>query len=55
MSDPDLTVRSWLVDLVPDEVRLRCTYQRRRKRIVRYTVQVNWQAQWARFVRETEP
>ena len=50
MSDPDFTTRAWMVDLVADEVRIRCWYRRRRKRIVRYTVQLEiyharrWQA-----------
>lgn len=40
MVDPDITERSWLVDVVPDEVRIRCSYRRQRKRIVEYTVQM---------------
>ena len=40
MPDPDITDRSWLVELVADQVRLRCTYTRRRRRIVKYTVQL---------------
>ena len=40
MADPDVVDRSWLVDLVPDEVRFRSWYRRRRKRIVQYTVQL---------------
>lgn len=53
MADPDITNRGWLVDLVPDEVRLRCSYQRRRKRIVRYTVQleIHHSGQWQPVVR----
>jgi len=53
VTDPDLTTRSWLVDLVPDEVRLRCSYQRRRKRIVQYRVQleIRHSDQWRPVVR----
>lgn len=40
MPDSVVTERRWLVDLVPDEVRIRCFYRRRRKRIVEYTVQL---------------
>ena len=29
-----------MVDIMPDEVRLRCSYQRRDRRILRYTVQL---------------
>jgi hypothetical protein len=53
MPDPDLTTRAWMVDLVPDEVRIRCSYRRRRKRIVQYTVQLEiYRArQWQPVVR----
>lgn len=40
MVGSDVRSRSWLVDIVPDDVRIRCAYKRRRKRIVRYTVQL---------------
>jgi len=40
MTDPDVISRSWLVDVKPDGVRLRCAYRRRRKRIVQFTVQI---------------
>lgn len=40
MADPGITARSWMVDLVPDEVRLRCWYRRRRRRIIQYTAQL---------------
>lgn len=40
MPDPSVRIRSWLVDLVPDEVRLRCSYRRRRGRITQFTVQL---------------
>jgi hypothetical protein len=53
MTDSDITSRSWLVDLVPDEVRLRCSYRRRRKRIVRYTVELEiyYTDEWRPVVR----
>ena len=53
MPDPDVTKRSWLVDLVPDEVRLRCSFQRRRKRIFQYPVQLEVvvDRQWRPVVR----
>ena len=40
MSDPNVTERTWVIDLVPDEVRLRCSYRRRQHRIIKFTVQV---------------
>ena len=53
MADNSNTERSWLVDILPDEVRLRCRYQRRRKRIVQYTVQIEimHNSQWFPVVR----
>jgi hypothetical protein len=53
MTDAEVTIRSWMVDIVPDEVRLRCSYHRRRKRIVHYTVQLEIQRsrQWHAVVR----
>ena len=40
MADSTTVERRWFVDVVPDEVRIRCFYQRRRKRIIQYTVQL---------------
>jgi len=40
MADADIVDRSWIADFVPDEVRIRCWYRRRRRRIVQYTVQL---------------
>lgn len=40
MADPEPKARSWLVDFVPDEIRMRCSYKRVGKRIVQYTVQL---------------
>lgn len=40
MTDPHVTSRTWLVEILPDEVRMRCTYRRRKKRIIQYTVQL---------------
>src|SRR3990170_6458234 len=53
MADSDVTSRSWLVDLEPDAARLRCSYRRRRKRIVQFTVQVEvfHAEQWQPVVR----
>ena len=53
MVDSGITGRSWLVDLVPDEVRIRCWYRRLRKRIVQYTVQleIRQAGQWQPAVR----
>ena len=53
MADPDITNRAWLVDLVPDEVRIRCSYRRRRKRIAQFTVQLELfhSEQWQPVVR----
>jgi len=53
MADADITDRAWLVDVVPDEVRLRCSYRRRRKRIVQYTVQleIHYSGRWEPVIR----
>ncbi len=53
MTDLDTTERAWLVDLVPGEARIRCSYRRRRRRIVQYTVQleVRYSEQWQPVVR----
>jgi hypothetical protein len=53
MADPDYVDRSWIAEFVPDEVRLRCRYRRRQKRIVQYTVQLElwYQEQWQPVVR----
>jgi len=53
MADRGITDRAWLVDLVPDEVRIRCSYRRRGKRIVQYTVQLElrYSEQWQPVVR----
>ena len=40
MADPTPVSRSWLVELVADEVRIRCAYSRFRKRLVQFTVQL---------------
>jgi len=40
VTDFNIIERRWLVDLVPDEARIRCSYQRRRNRILQYTVQL---------------
>ncbi len=43
MTDSHLTTRTWVVDILPDEVRMRCAYKRRGKRIVQYSVQLEIQ------------
>ena len=40
VTDPHVTIRTWLVDILPEEVRMRCAYKRRGRRIVQYTVQL---------------
>ena len=40
MTDSHITSRTWLVEILPDEVRMRCAYRRRKKRIIQYTVQL---------------
>lgn len=40
VTEPKQKSRSWLVDLNPDETRLRCNYKRHAKRIVKFTVQL---------------
>ncbi len=53
MSESHLTRRAWVVDLVPDESRMRCSYQRRGRRIARYIVQLEiWYTEkWVPIVR----
>ncbi len=53
MAEPDVVTRSWQVEIVPDEVRIRCAYRRHRKRITRYTVQLEIanRDQWSPVVR----
>jgi hypothetical protein len=53
MAESDVTNRPWLVDLEPDVARLRCSYRRRRKRIVQFTVQIEvfHAGQWRPVVR----
>jgi hypothetical protein len=40
MTERDIVDRSWIVEFVADEVRLRCSYRRRRRRIVQFSVQL---------------
>jgi hypothetical protein len=40
MAGAKLTSRTWIQEILPDEVRLRCSYKRRGKRILLYKVQV---------------
>jgi hypothetical protein len=40
MAGTSPTTRAWLVQIVPDEVQIRCAYQRVGKSIVRFTVQL---------------
>ncbi len=40
MSGEQATSRFWFVNLAPDEARLRCSFHRLGKRIVRFTVQL---------------
>jgi hypothetical protein len=40
MPDPPIKTRAWLVDIVSDEVRLRCSYRRRARRLTHFTVQL---------------
>jgi hypothetical protein len=40
MSEPSLIQREWLQELLPVEARMRCWYERRGKRLVRYLVQL---------------
>ena len=40
MASPDVRTRAWIVDFVPDQVRMRCSYSRRGKHILQYTVQL---------------
>ncbi|HZV07200.1 MAG TPA: hypothetical protein VE999_19110 [Gemmataceae bacterium] len=53
MSGEQLTSRFWFVDLAVDEARLRCSFQRQGKRVVRFTVQLEifHQDQWRPIVR----
>ena len=53
MPPPQITDRSWLIEVVPDQVRIRCSYRRRGKRIVQYTVQLEVQhsVRWQPVVR----
>ena len=53
MAGHDITNRTWVVDLIADEVRLRCSYRRRQKRIVQYTVQleIHHSGRWQHVVR----
>lgn len=53
MADLEPKTRSWLVDLIPDDTRMRCSYKRLRKRIVQYTVQleIRIEEQWRPVVR----
>lgn len=45
--------RTWVQEVLPDQVRIRCSYRRRGKRIVQYTVQVEIQLEgdWKPVVR----
>jgi hypothetical protein len=53
MSDTQPTNRNWFVLVEPEEVRLRCSYQRRGKQIERFTVQleINHEGGWRAVVR----
>ena len=53
MEDLEPKTRSWLVDLIPDDSRMRCSYKRLGKRIVHYTVQleIRIDEQWRPVVR----
>jgi hypothetical protein len=53
MSDPDLITRAWTIELIADEIRIRCKYRRRRRRVVQYTVQleIRHEERWQPVVR----
>ena len=53
MSGPTLVQRQWTEDFVAGAVRLRCAYQRRGKRLLKFTVQLEalWQGKWQAMVR----
>ena len=53
MSEANLVRRTWIVDILPDGVRMRCVYGRRAKRIVQYTVQLEFRhaEKWRPVVR----
>jgi len=53
MVDGDITQRTWVVDLAPDESRMRCSYHRHRSRIIQFTVQLEFlhSDQWRPVVR----
>src|SRR5438093_561403 len=40
MARPRPIVREWMLNLVADEVRIRCRYKRRAKKLVEYAVQL---------------
>jgi len=40
MNGAQPTARTWFIRVAPDEAQIRCSYQRVKKRIVRFTVQL---------------
>lgn len=53
MAGTNPSTRTWLVQVMPDEVQIRCAYQRIGNRIVRFTVQLEIQhmGTWCPVVR----
>jgi hypothetical protein len=53
MGQTEVIDRAWQYDLDPDVARLRCSYRRRRKRIVQFTVQIEvfYAGHWRPVVR----
>jgi hypothetical protein len=53
MAEANLVHREWVQELLPEQVRMRCWYKRRGKRIMQYTVQLEalHQGTWHPVVR----
>ena len=53
MPGPEPTHRAWIIELLTDEVQIRCAYKRQGKRLTQFTVQleVNHRETWQPVVR----
>lgn len=53
MPGPQPTHRAWILELLPDEVQIRCAYKRQGQRLVQFTVQleISLQGSWQPVVR----
>lgn len=53
MTAPPPTHRTWILEVLPDEVQIRCTYKRQGRRLAQFVVQleIHYRGSWQPVVR----